>query len=322
MHDTNDFGSNFNSEENQLAFDREDLKSDANQFADRDFIAQKAYADSLQKKVVQLEDRLAEQILRLESAETEVMRKNKEVANYLSAISSHQRERETMMHEINHRVMNNLQVIESVLKMKRRSLTDERAREAFENSIKRIHAMATAHGRLCIAPDLGSISLSAYLGDLINEVMAAHSLKADRVKIELDVDEIPLTLTAAAAFGQMMNELLSNCLEHGLPNGSAGKIYISLRRAANGVQMAIRDNGAGLPEGFDPTLSDSVGLNMAAAGARQLGGTLAFTSGEGCQVQAELTRLSERAKAERAGIARMIAMAMDMSSLQSGMLQS
>jgi two-component sensor histidine kinase len=311
MQEMDDLANNSKFQESVTAVHRDDCGLQAIESTARDLTAQNMVAESLQKEVAQLEDRVAERTRQLESAVMEVKRKNKEIANYSSAISNHRREKEAMMHEVNHRVMNNLQVIESMLKMKRRSLTDETAREAFENSIQRIHTMATAYGFLCVAPDLGCISLSAYLGELINEAMAAHGQKPDQVKFELDVEEIPLNLAEAVPFGQMMNELLSNCLEHGLPNDSAGKINVSVRRTANGVRMAIQDNGAGLPDGFDLSLSESMGLNLAAIWARQLGGTLAFTSSHGCRVQADFTRLGEQVKAERTGIARMMAMAMD-----------
>jgi len=322
MQKMNELESKRKCNENVIVIDRDGCGLRAIESPARDLTAQKVLAESLQKQVAQLEDRLAEGARQLEGAAIEAKRKSKEIANHLSAISTHQREKEAMMHEVNHRVMNNLQVIESMLKLKRRSLTEEKAREAFENSIQRIHTMATAYGFLCVAPDLGCISLPAYLGDLINQVMAAHSQKPDQVKFELDVEEIPLTLAVAVPFGLMMNELLSNCLEHGLPNGGAGKINVSVRRTADGVRMAIQDNGAGLPDGFDLSSSEPMGLNMAAIGARQLGGTLAFTSSHGCQVQADFTRLAPQVKAERSGIAQMIAMAMDMSGLPSGMLQN
>jgi two-component sensor histidine kinase len=222
-------------------------------------------------------------------------------------IVNDRREKKVLLREVYHRVKNNLQVVESLLKMKLRSLSEATARAAIETSIMRVHVMAMVHERLYQMPDLGDVSLIAYIRDLIGVAIAAHSEIPGRVELELDVEEIPLALDVAIPFGLLMNELISNCLEHGLPNGGAGKIHVSVRRTANGVRVVVKDNGIGLPEGFDAARSTSMGLTLAASLAHQLGGTLEFTSGHGCQVQAHLMRLSEQVKPEHRGIAQKLA---------------
>jgi len=189
-----------------------------------------------------------------------------------------------------------------MLKMKWRSLSDATAREAFEAAILRIHAMAVAHDRIYQMPALGGVSLTAYVRDLISGAIATHCQEVDQVKVELDVEEVPLALDAVVPFGLLMNELLSNCLEHGLAKITAGSIHVSVRRMANGVRLVVKDNGAGLPKGFDPAKSTSMGLNLAASWARQLGGTLEFTSSRGCKAQADFTRLAGQLKTECKGV--------------------
>jgi two-component sensor histidine kinase len=211
-------------------------------------------------------------------------------------------EREVILREVHHRVKNNLQVVESMLRMKRRSLSDASAQEAFETAILRIHAMAMAYERLYQMPDLASVSLTAYVRDLTSGAIAVHCQEADQVKLELDVEEVPLALDAVVPFGLLMNELLSNCLEHGLAKMTAGSIHVSVRRIANGVRLVVEDNGDGLPKGFDPAKSTSMGLNLAASWARQLGGTLEFTSSRGCKAQADFTRLAGQLKTECKGV--------------------
>jgi len=318
----NDFASICNCQVTLTPIHRSDCGLQAFDTTVCELTAQKMLAESLLQQVFQLQDCVADKTQQLETVVMELKRKNKEIANSSSVISNHRREKEMILHEVYHRVKNNLQVVESMLKMKRRSLTDETAREAFETSIVRIHGMAMVHEHLYQMPDLGGISLTAYLGDLIEEAIAAHSQKPAQVEFELDVEEIPLVLDAALPFGLLMNELLSNCLEHGLPEDSAGKIYLSLRRTANGVRLAIQDNGAGLPEGFDLSASSSMGLKLAAGWAHQLGGTLAVTSGQGCRVQADFTRLTEQVKTERPGIALMMATAAQLSAPPSSLQQN
>jgi two-component sensor histidine kinase len=281
------------------ATDEGELKGFAN--AARDMTAQKMLEGSL-LFTSQLEYSVADKTQQLEATLEELQRKNEEIAGYSSAISSERRENKVLLHEVYHRVKNNLQVVESLLKIKSRSLSDATARAAIETSIQRVHVMAMVHERLYQMPDLGGVSLVAYLHDLIGVAMASRSQKPGQVELEFDVEEVPLSLDVAIPFGLLMNELISNCLDHGLSNGGAGKIHVSVRRTAKGVRVVVKDNGTGLPEGFDPAKSASMGLKLAASLARQLGGTLQFTSSRGCHVQADFTRLAGQVKTEHIGI--------------------
>jgi two-component sensor histidine kinase len=107
----------------------------------------------------------------------------------------------------------------------------------------------------------------------------------------LDAVEIPLTLDLAIPFGLLANELISNCIKHGLPHGRPGRIHVSIERIPSAVRLVIEDNGIGLPENFDAAKCTSMGIKLAASLAHQLGGRLEFTAGGGCRVQADLTRL-------------------------------
>jgi two-component sensor histidine kinase len=270
--------------------------------AARDMTAQKMLEESALFSS-QLEYSVADKTQQLEATLEELQRKNEEIAGYSSMISSERRENKVLLHEVYHRVKNNLQVIESLLKIKSRSLSDATARAAIDTSIQRVHVMAMVHERLYQMPDLAGVSLVAYLRALIGVAIASHSQKPGQVELEFDVDEVPLALDMAIPFGLLMNELISNCLDHGLSTAGAGKIHVSVRHNANGVRVVVKDNGIGLPEGFDPARGASVGLKLAVSLARQLGGTLQFTSSHGCQVQVDLTRLAEQVKAEHIGIA-------------------
>ena len=55
------------------------------------------------------------------------------------------REKEVLLREIHHRVKNNLQVIQSLLRMRARLLSEGEARAAMESTVQRIHAMSLAH---------------------------------------------------------------------------------------------------------------------------------------------------------------------------------
>jgi len=206
-------------------------------------------------------------------------------------IQSSLREKEVLLKEIHHRVKNNLQVIQSLLKMQSRLLPDGQTREAIVATIQRVRAMALLHEGLYQRKDLATISLSDYVRDLFNGVEASSVAEPGQIHLRLNTEDIQLSLDTAAPFGLLANELMSNCFKHAFPEGRRGAIEISIRRVDGVVHMVVKDDGIGIPQHFDAAASSSMGLKLANSLAHQLGGRLEFISGSGCRIESMLTRL-------------------------------
>jgi PAS domain S-box-containing protein len=201
------------------------------------------------------------------------------------------KEKEVLLREVYHRVKNNLQVIQSLLKMRARLLPEGETRAAIDSTVQRIFAMSLAHEHLYRMEDLARLSLSEYLRDLFNGVEASNAAQPGQIGLQLDAEEILLNLDRAIPFGLLTNELFSNCFKHGFPEGRRGTVTLSIHRVDGVVRMVVSDDGIGLPEDFDQSKGASMGLKLAASLAHQLGGSLEFSSSEGCRVQVDLTRL-------------------------------
>lgn len=201
------------------------------------------------------------------------------------------REKEVLLREIYHRVKNNLQVIQSLLKMQGRAMPKGEPRKALESTAQRVYAMALVHEQLYQMEDLTRLSLSEYLRNLFNGAVASNSMPAHKVRLTLDIEEVPLSLDRAIPFGLLVNELICNSIKHGLRELKQGHIRIGIHRTLDGVRLEVEDDGKGLPEGFKLSESSSMGLKLASSLAHQLGGELEFSSTKGCLVQTELSRL-------------------------------
>ena len=201
------------------------------------------------------------------------------------------REKEVLLKEIHHRVKNNLQVVQSLMKMSARRLPDCDARAAIESTVERVHAMSMVHEKLYQMSDLSALPLGDYLSDIFGSSIQAYSLAPSQIRLELDVEKILLPLDKAVPFALLSNELLSNCFKHGFPNERRGTISVSVHRVDGAVHMAVEDDGVGLPADFDVSKTNSMGLKLAVSLAHQLGGRLGFFSENGCRVEAILTRM-------------------------------
>lgn len=257
----------------------------------RDRTAEKIVADARERVAVDLEHCVAERTRQLEETVEELRRKNREAKTNAEIVSRSLREKEMLLREIHHRVKNNLQVVQSLLKMRARLQPEGETREALDATAERVSAMALLHERLYQTPHLEGLPLSTYVRDLFRDVTASNSLDPAQIHLRLEADDIPLQLDFGIPFGLLMNELLCNSLKHAFPDGRRGTISVSVRRVEGAVRMIVRDDGRGLPSNLDPAASPSMGLKLAASLARQLGGKLAFTNDGGCRVQADLRRM-------------------------------
>jgi PAS domain S-box-containing protein len=256
-----------------------------------DMTQHKQLQDAQARLAVELEDRVQERTMQLDANMEELRRKNAEVEASAQVLNRELQEKVVLFHEIHHRVKNNLQVVQSLLKMQVRALPASDARAAIEATILRVRSMATVHERLYEMPSLADLPVAEFLRDIFNGVIASYSVRSGRIKFHLDAEEIRLDLEKAVPFGLLANELLSNSLKHAFPAGKKGTISVSVHRAGDAVRMIIQDNGIGLPVNFDAGSSNSMGLKLAQSLAHQLGGTLQFTSRRGCRADAVFTRL-------------------------------
>jgi len=201
------------------------------------------------------------------------------------------REKEVLLQEVHHRVKNNLQVISSLLELQLGHVPDEGAREMLRDSQNRIRSMALAHERLYATENLAQIDLGDYFEDLCRRLV--HSYVADRGSVTLHTDVAHLSLDVATAIpcGLIVNELVTNALKHGFPDGRSGSIEVALQLAADGqCQLAVADDGVGLASGIDLRNPSSLGLKLVHTLVRQLHGDIDMKSEGGTSVSVVFPR--------------------------------
>ena len=158
------------------------------------------------------------------------------------------REKEVLLQELYHRTKNNMQVINSLLVMQANEVEDERINWIFQNMQNRIFAMSLVHEKLYKSQDLSSINLHDYVEDLARQLIFSYRLSSNEVALNLDVEEIAVTLDVAVPCGLILNELITNALKYAFPNQKKGLICINIRRTEDGfIEMMIKDDGIGIP---------------------------------------------------------------------------
>jgi two-component sensor histidine kinase len=185
------------------------------------------------------------------------------------------REKEVLLKEVHHRVKNNLQVISSLLNLQARHLSEPGARRIFAESQNRVQAIALVHEKLYQSSDLSQIQFDEYVQTLVSNL--CHSLDAAERDISPSVEAggIRVAVDVAIPCGLIINELVTNSLEHAFPDRRGGSIQVLMRRDGSGrLELVVHDDGVGLPAGLDPHQTPSLGLDLVFTFAEQLGATV------------------------------------------------
>ncbi len=191
-------------------------------------------------------------------------------------------EREVMLSEIHHRVKNNLEIVSSLLDLQAADLVDQRALPLFRRSQDRIRSMALIHEQLYQSEDLAKLDFGEYLRNLVANLQNAYGTGPDSVDVKFDVEHIFMGIDSAIPCGLIINELVSNALEHAFPAGRHGEISISLRLDKDSrYQLAVCDNGVRLPDGLDFRNTKSLGLKLVNALTAQLKGNIEVDQSSG-----------------------------------------
>src|SRR5262249_22474453 len=110
-------------------------------------------------------------------------------------------EQEVLLHEIHHRVKNNMQVISSLLSLQSSYIRDPQTLELFGESQNRIRSMALIHEQLYRRQSFAKIDLREYLGNLTTVLMSAYANVTANVKIHVEADDVHLELDRAVPLG-------------------------------------------------------------------------------------------------------------------------
>ncbi len=159
---------------------------------------------------------------------------------------------EALLGEVNHRVANSLQLVSAMVRLQATALTDPSAREALEDTQRRIQAIAQVHRRLYTSNDVESVDMQEYLGALVDELAETWSTEALPRALSLAAEPIRLPTDRAVSLGVIVTELVTNACKYAYPN-SGGEVRVALRRVDDDVfLLAVEDDGCGIPEDAVP----------------------------------------------------------------------
>jgi two-component sensor histidine kinase len=185
------------------------------------------------------------------------------------------KQRDLLLREVYHRVKNNLQVIDALMMMEQRRLTDQTAHDALDDLRNRVYALGLVHQQLMVAENFATVDMAEFLPELVTNV--ATSL-TEGIDVQVECDALWMDLDTAIPVGLVTTELVINAVKH----AKSSTIIVKLHQSDHQAKLVVSDNGSATESGHPCNhmgdqrlnLSTSVGSKIIDGLTRQLNGQM------------------------------------------------
>lgn len=214
------------------------------------------------EEVASTQEELRQNVEELSLRERELV---KSEANLKDALA----EKEILLSEIHHRVKNNLTAFISLLSLDGSYENTEGGRALRKDLQNRARSMALIHETLYRTGKFSNVDMETYLTTLLSQIAGTFA-ENTKIRAIINVHDVALDLARATTAGLIINELVTNSFMYAFPpgfdcmavRGEPCAIRISLTSGDGIYVLTVADNGRGLPEGFDPLTTKSLGLKL------------------------------------------------------------
>lgn len=182
-------------------------------------------------------------------------------------------EKEVLLKEIHHRVKNNLQIINSLIRLQTNFITPSNFEEKLKDTENRIRSMALIHEKLYQSQNLAKLSIRKYIEELCFTIMESYETKV-HINFSFDIEEREFSIDSLIPMGLIINELLSNSIKYAFEGKESGEVRIQMNFDDKNTFLTIADNGMGADLTWDELKEDSLGLELVESLCDQLDGKM------------------------------------------------
>jgi PAS domain S-box-containing protein len=180
-------------------------------------------------------------------------------------------QQQMLLHEVNHRVKNSLQLVSSLLRLQARRIPELAARRQLEDATTRISTIAHIHQRLYRDQEIKTINFGAFLSELCADLQGA----ASHCSLEVNSPNLAVTTDRAIPLALVVNELVTNAFKYAYPAESrGGPVSVGVELHGSEIVISVKDEGVGLPEGFSVAGGSNLGMILISSLLAQLSGKI------------------------------------------------
>jgi len=188
------------------------------------------------------------------------------------------RQKEMLLEEMQHRILNSLQIIASILMLKARTVASEETREQLQDAHRRVLSVAAVQRHLHVSGRSELVEVAPYLTHLCASLAGSMLGEGSPDMLKVIAENGTVTSAEAVSLGLIVTELLINALKHAFPHPSAADA-VAVRYETHGADwsLSVSDNGVG-QKGGGSAGKGGLGTSLVKALAHQLGAVIETTT--------------------------------------------
>jgi two-component sensor histidine kinase len=180
-----------------------------------------------------------------------------------------------MAEEFEHRLLNGLQLIVSLLSLQSRTAPTREAADQLTTAARRVSALGRVHRRLHLLDHLDKVEFRKYLEHLCEDLSGLLAQDSSRFAIVVEGARVEIPTALAIPLGLIVNELITNSAKY-----ADGCVTVRIEMMSpEHCALSVLDDGPGLPVGFAPADSKGLGMKIVLALVEQIGGALHILPG-------------------------------------------
>jgi len=161
-----------------------------------------------------------------------------------------------------------LALVVSMLRLQAREHSEPEFAQNLEDATLRVGAIGRVHEQLYQSSDIERFDVGRYIEAICKDLGASFS------QCEILVQAQPgiiISADRAISSALIVNELVSNAAKHAYLGEGVGRVWVDVTATSDGnLSISVRDEGGGLPQGFEIGKERGLGARMVRSLAEQL----------------------------------------------------
>lgn len=181
------------------------------------------------------------------------------------------KQKEILLSEMQHRVVNSLQIIASILMLKARAVTSEETRLHLQDAHRRVLSVAAVQKHLHNSTAADTVEIAPYLSKLCDSLAQSMIGEASLATLVVTADKAFLPSADAVSLGLIVTELVINALKYAFPDPTkTATVTVRYECYDKAWKLSVSDNGVGRAENAGPPKKGGLGTTLVKALAQQL----------------------------------------------------
>ncbi|HEX8216171.1 MAG TPA: histidine kinase dimerization/phosphoacceptor domain -containing protein [Allosphingosinicella sp.] len=203
-----------------------------------------------------------------------------ELEDRTAGLEASDAQKELLLHDINHRIKNQLQVVAGYIMLGQRDAGDPQAADVLGAAANRLRVLARVYDRLQLGRATTSVGARGFVEEMVNDLQPGL-IGLRPIVLRAEAEDAQLSSGRAVTIGLMVNELVTNAVRFAFTDEESGNILVLFRRCEAGFCLEVIDDGKGFRS---EARSGSVGQRMLRALVAQLEGTIEWSGPPGTRV--------------------------------------